>query len=424
MHFDYLTWFIRKFNAFILAVFVLLIPLSQLKKPLHFDADHTADKTNYPFVLIHGFQSWNEDAPKDAYKGMQYWGMLNGDALAGWREAGYTCVAPMLDPAGSNWHRACELYAKLTGNRVDYGKAHSDACGHERFGEDYTGKAMVPNWSAKNKVNLIGHSLAGKDVILFTSLMANGNKAEQQATKDGSLSGLFKGGKAAWIHTCVGLAAVYNGTTLFVNKQAVHDTGEYLKAQINAVKLVPWGARTAVNGVLTGMFSLLENMTSGGVADPDTAIYDMEPDNAIAMNKDIATVPSVYYISHVQDDTKKAKDGHYVTDNAVADPIIGGLTPIIARTNTVTEGGLVLDEKWQANDGCANVISQIAPLGAPTNNLSAGPSASLAKEIKAGVYNVLPTVRASHMWPIGDFVKPTKDGLHYMVRMFEMINAI
>ena len=54
--------------------------------------------------------------------------------------------------------------------------------------------------------------------------------------------------------------------------QAVHDTGEYLKAQINAVKLVPWGARTAVNGVLTGMFSLLENMTSGGIADPDTAI--------------------------------------------------------------------------------------------------------------------------------------------------------
>ena len=119
MHFDYLTWFIRKFNAFILAVFVLMIPLSQFKQPLHFEADHAADKTNYPFVLIHGFQSWNEDAPKDAYKGMQYWGMFNGDALAGWREAGYTCVAPMLDPAGSNWHRACELYAKLTGNRVE-----------------------------------------------------------------------------------------------------------------------------------------------------------------------------------------------------------------------------------------------------------------------------------------------------------------
>ncbi len=424
MHFDYLTWFIRKFNAFILAVFVLLIPLSQLKKPLHFEADHSADKTNYPFVMIHGFQSWNEDAPNNAYKGMQYWGMLNGDALAGYREAGYTCVAPMLDPAGSNWHRACELYAKLTGTRVDYGKAHSEACGHERYGEDYTGKAMLEKFDKKHKINLIGHSLAGKDVILFTSLMAEGSKAEKKATKDGSISGLFTGGKAAWIHTCTGLAAVYNGTTLFVNHQAVHDSGEYLKSQLNQYKFLRFGSRKVVYGILDGMVKVLENITSGDIADPDTAIYDMQPDNAVAMNKEIATVKSVYYISHVQDDTKKAADGHIVTDNSVADPVIGGLTPIIARTNTVTEGGLVLDEKWQANDGCANVISQIAPLGAPVNNLTAGPSAATAKQIKPGVYNVLPTVRASHMWPIGDFVKPQTDGLNYLVDLFEMINAI
>ena len=424
MHFDYLTFFIRKFNAFILAVFVLMIPLSQFKKPLHFEADHSADKTNYPYVLIHGFQSWNEDAPKDAYKGMPYWGMFNGDALAGYREAGYTCVAPMLDPAGSNWHRACELYAKLVGARVDYGKAHSEACGHDRYGEDYTGKAMLDKWDAKNKVNLVGHSLAGKDVILFTSLMDQGSKAEQKATTDGSISGLFTGGKGEYIYTCTGLAAVYNGTTLFVNKQAVHDTGEYLKDQLKSLKLVPWTMRTAAKAAISGMIMLLEQITSGDVADPDTAIYDMQPDNAVAMNKEIATVKNVYYFSHVQDDTTKDKDGHIIMDSSIADPVIGGLTPIIARTNTVTEGGLVLDESWQANDGCANVISQIAPLGAPTNNLSSTASVSIAKEAKQGVYNVFPTIRASHMWPIGDFVKPQMDGPTYMVRLFEMINAI
>ena len=374
--------------------------------------------------MIHGFQSWNEDAPNNAYKGMQYWGMFNGDALAGYREAGYTCVAPMLDPAGSNWHRACELYAKLTGTRVDYGKAHSEACNHDRYGEDYTGKAMLDKWDSKHKVNLVGHSLAGKDVILFTSLMAQGSKAEQKATKDGSISGLFTGGKGEYIYICTGLAAVYNGTTLFVNQQAVHDSGEYLKGQIKKFKFMPWGASKVVFGVLDGMLKLLENMTSGDIADPDTAIYDMQPDNAVAMNKEIATVKNVYYFSHVQDDTKKAADGHIVTDDSVADPIIGGLTPIIARTNTVTPGGLVLDEKWQANDGCANVISQIAPLGAPTNNLSSTASVAIAKEAKQGVYNVFPTIRASHMWPIGDFVKPQMDGPTYLVRLFEMINAI
>ena len=172
------------------------------------------------------------------------------------------------------------------------------------------------------------------------------------------------------------------------------------------------------------MLKLLESMTSGDIADPDTAIYDMQPDNAVALNKEIATVKNVYYISHVQDDTKKAKDGHIIMDDSIADPVIGGLTPIIARTNTVTPGGLVLDEKWQANDGCANVISQIAPLGAPTNNIKNAPCAATAKQLKPGVYNVLPTVRASHMWPIGDFVKPQMDGPRYMVDLFEMINAI
>ena len=46
MRCDYLTWFFRKFNAFVLAVFVLLIPFASLRAPLHFDVDHSADQTN------------------------------------------------------------------------------------------------------------------------------------------------------------------------------------------------------------------------------------------------------------------------------------------------------------------------------------------------------------------------------------------
>ncbi len=425
MHFDYLTPAFRKFNALFLGIFVVFfIPFAGLQKQVHFDADHSADKTNYPYVMVHGFQSWNEDEPNGAYKGMPYWGLFNGDCLKGYREAGYKCVAPMVDPMGSDWHRTCEMYAKLVGARVDYGKAHSEACNHERYGEDYTGKALLDKWDSKHKVNLMGHSQAGKDVILLCSLLSKGSAAEQKATKDGSISGLFTGGKADWVHACVGLAAVYNGTTLFMNQQAVHDTATYLKDQVNSIKLAPRSTRKLINRVIDGTFLVAETVTSGDVADPDTAIYDMHPDNAVAMNKEIETVKNVYYFSLVQDDTKVAEDGHIVTDNSVADPIIGGMTPIIARTNTVTPGGLVLDEKWQPNDGCANVISQIAPLGEPVNNLTDGPCAATAKQAKPGIYNVLPTVRASHMWPIGDFVKPQLEGPTYVMHIMEMINAI
>ena len=38
MHFDYITYIIRKFNALVLAIFVLMIPFAKLKQPIHFEA--------------------------------------------------------------------------------------------------------------------------------------------------------------------------------------------------------------------------------------------------------------------------------------------------------------------------------------------------------------------------------------------------
>lgn len=423
MRFDYLTWFFRKFNAFVLAVFVLLIPFAKLRSPLHYDADHSADRTNYPFVFIHGFQGWNEDAR--GYEGMQYWGMFNGDALRAYREAGYTCVAPMIDPVGSVWDRTCELYAKLKGTRVDYGKAHSEQCGHDRYGEDYTGRALLPQWDGAHKVNLIGHSLGGNNCVLLASLLAFGAGAEQAATTDGTLSELFTGGKGDWVHSVTGLAAVYNGTSLFVNHQAVRDTQRYVKEKLAEQKLILPLTRALLNKSVDGVSDLLADISSGTVAAKDTAIYDMQPEHAAELNKEIKTAESVYYFSEVQDATMPSRvDGHLIADPDVSDPIIGLLVPIIARTNTVGPDGMPLDAAWQANDGCANVVSQRAPFGAPTAELDAAPSAALADRAQRGVYNIFPTVRATHMWPIGDFLKPNPDGLVYLLHILEMINAL
>ena len=425
MHFDYMTWFVRRISAIMIAAFIAFAPFSGLQKKVHFSADHSADKTNYPFVLLHGFLGWNEDAKKNAYKGMPHWGMFNGDAIKGYREAGFTIAAPTMDPAGSVWDRTCEAYARLTGTRVDYGKAHSEACGHDRFGEDFTGKAMLKQWDSTHKVNLIGHSLGGRNVIMLTSLLANGSEAERKATTDGSLSQLFTGGKGDWVHACVGASAVYNGTTLFSGKQAIRDVKNQVNAQIDDLKYMPPGMRAMAKRYIELRAVTLASLTSGEAADPDTAIYDMTPDNAVAMNKDIATLKNVYYFSIVLDDsTRNPLDGQIIMDRTCADPVIGALTPVLGRTNTVTDGGLVLDESWQENDGCVNVISQRAPFGAPVNELSGPASAKIAGEAKPGVYNILPTIRGSHTWIIGDFTRPQLDGPTYLMHVMEMINAI
>ena len=255
--------------------------------------------------------------------------------------------------------------------------------------------------------------------------MDAGSEAERKATTDGSLSGLFTGGKGDWIHACVGASAVYNGTSLFSGKQAIRDTKNALQKQIDDTKYLPRAVRTLAKDYWEVRAEMLTLATSGNVADPDTAIYDMTPDNAVAMNKDLVTAKDIYYFSVVFEDVAYSKiDGHIIMDRKVADPIIGALTPVIGRTNTVTDGGMVLDEAWQMNDGCVNTISQRAPFGAPTNDLSGPASPAIAKEAKKGVYNVLPTIHATHMWIIGDFVRPQMDGPTYLLHIMEMVNAI
>ena len=53
------------------------------------------------------------------------WGMTGGDTIIYLNNQGYESYSASVDPAGSAWDRACELYAELYGTRVDYGEAHS-----------------------------------------------------------------------------------------------------------------------------------------------------------------------------------------------------------------------------------------------------------------------------------------------------------
>ena len=102
--------------------------------------------------------------------------MFGGDAIKYFNKQGFNCYAASVAPHYSAWDRACELYAQLTGTKVDYGEAHSKAMGHERYGEDFTGRALIPSFSATDKINLVGHSFGGATIRLFAEIMANGSE--------------------------------------------------------------------------------------------------------------------------------------------------------------------------------------------------------------------------------------------------------
>ena len=132
-------------------------------------ADSSSWNTNYRYVFVHGLSGWGSyDAVN---KIMPYWGMFGGDLMKYLNDKGFECYAASVAPNLSAWDRACELYAQLTGTVVDYGKAHSEEFGHERYGKDFTGKALIPSFSSEDKINLLGHSFGGATVRLFASIM-------------------------------------------------------------------------------------------------------------------------------------------------------------------------------------------------------------------------------------------------------------
>lgn len=241
----------------------------------------TAGTSELQYIFVHGLSGWgsydkiNRAAP--------YWGTRNGDLMKYLGEQGYRCHSASVDPIGSAWDRACELYAQLTGSVVDYGAEHSSRCNHERFGTDYSDNPLIPDWSAGGKIVLFGHSFGGATIRLFAEILANGS-ASEQAYGDGDISPFFLGGQGDRLHALVTLAAPTNGTTaydLWDDESFDPDSVEIPKSEILMGKLFSGG----------------NNVDRDERIEEDYAAYDMHIDNALALNATIETRPDVYYFA-------------------------------------------------------------------------------------------------------------------------------
>ena len=114
-------------------------------------------KNDYPIVLIHGLMGWGEsDGLNDV---VPYWGTLCGNVPEYLRGKGVEVYTASVGGQSSVWDQTCELYALLTGTRVDYGEAHAKEHGHARYGRTYK-EPLYPEFG-KKKVHLYGYSLGG-----------------------------------------------------------------------------------------------------------------------------------------------------------------------------------------------------------------------------------------------------------------------
>lgn len=358
-------------------------------------------KTDLKFIFVHGLSGWGSYDLQNEF--IPYWGMTGGDVITYLNNQGYDSYAASVDPKGSAWDRACELYAQLTGTRVDYGKVHSMEAGHERFGRDYSNEPLLKDFVDSEYV-LIGHSFGGATVRLFSELIRNGSQEEIDGTDPSDLSGFFKGGMGDGLYGVVTLAAPTNGTTAYdlyedesFDVTSIDVPEEYIKKS------------SLMSGVSTPVYDGRELW--------DYAAYDMHIDNALMLNDKIETFEDVYYLAYPCSSTVTDANGGVAPDPDITEDIFMKGSTYMSAYEGVTAGGFEIDSSWQENDGLVNTISAGAPIGQPQVSYQEG------QELTPGVWTVMPTVRGDHMSLQGGLTKRT-DVKPFYLQLVQLLASV
>lgn len=364
------------------------------------------DPVRWPNVFVHGLLGWGG---KDALsKAVPYWGLASGDVLRFLNESGYECCAASVGPISSAWDRACELYAQLTGTTVDYGVAHARRFGHERFGRTYS-EPLIPDWSAEQKINLIGHSFGGATSRLLLELLSNGCAEEVREAKriGAEPSALFAGGKGDWVHSITALAAPHNGSTFTAAQPnataALSDvfSTAALALGISAFKgvydfqLDQFGIVRDPEETLTE--AVLRMLVTRQLPRGDNAFDDLSVDGALALSARIAMQPHVYYFSEPACRTVQSLISYDYKPGLGMTPLLRPFASAIGRySGEATPGGVPIDKTWLPNDGLVNTVSARCPQGAPCRDVT-----DETASFEPGVWNVLPVRQLDHLAMVG-----------------------
>ena len=409
-------------------------------------AEDTAGKSgaDYPTVFVHGFFGWGDEDLLSCLLPM--WGGLNGDMARYLRGYGYDTFVSSVGPISSAHDRCCELFAQLTGSRVDYGQAHADKCTaeynslgysltHSRYGRDYTGHPGIKKWgpiydtSGKvigwhdNKVNLVGHSFGAPTVLEFINLLANGDADEQawgkaQAARLGGdwhdyVSPLFWGDYHGeyFIHSVTSLAGALNGTTLiaanedfidFLSKTlllAANTTGLTDIAAFYDFQLEQFGLTRIPGSDIRAKFSFLNQQ--GFLAGSDHAFHDLTIDGINALKPGWETYDTIFYFSHPCDSSHILTDHLYIPNKILSSTLLPVTVSMGSYLNP-TEQVLgidgtpysAIDSTWLPNDGLVNTVSERYPFGALHQDYGSA-------EISPGIWTVYPDLDKQHLEIIG-----------------------
>ncbi len=351
------------------------------------------ETNNYPFILVHGFLCWgNEDRLNDV---IPLFGMWNGSAKVALCDAGYIADTPSVGMFSGIWDRACELYAKIKGGRVDYGKVHSERCGHARYGKTYPG--IVPNWGELDdagkiqKINLIGHSFGGPTLRQLIHLLAEGSEEERAGTPEDELSDLFKGGKVKWVHSCTTLAGTVNGVTLpeqidkfivpvevVVGALAMLTSGTWF-SKVYGFHLDRFGVSSQTEHIPFRLKPIMDFVK----LKEDNIGWELGRELCQELSKDFHVYDNIYYFSYYGVRTAINKKGKM----AGTKDMWFAMKPFARMAGNINIDQI--GKEWAPNDGLVNVPSAHHPFNDPWQDFD-------PDNIKPGIWNVMPQEYKDH----------------------------
>lgn len=357
-----------------------------------------SQQNSYPFILVHGFLCWGSESGIN--EKFPTFGMWVGNAKTALESKGYTAETPHVGPFSGMWDRACMLYARIKGGRVDYGKVHSAKGGYPRFGETYPG--LVPNWGELDdegkiqKINLIGHSFGGPTVRTLINLLAEGSEEERNGTDPDDLSPLFAGGKQEWVHSCTTLAGTHSGVTL-------PSTAPHL---MNCVAALAYGISNLASGTPLSRFYDFSMDRFGFTSKTrhikpqpkkivdllkkkeNNIYWELSTEGGTALTKDYKTYDNIYYFSYSGRRTWTCH-GFELPTKKMWVPLM----PFSLLEGFYKDKDHGVD--WRPNDGLVNVECARHPANEPFVEYQDG------MEIRPGIWHVMPVEDKDHVSYMG-----------------------
>lgn len=373
----------------------------------------------YPVVIVHGFLCFGDQELLNDI--CPCFGMWNGDARKTILDLGVDCYCPSVGPFSSAWDRACVLYTRIKGGKVDYGKVHSEKYGHERYGETY--KGLIPDWGTLSnekklkKINLIVHSFGAPTGRLFVELLENGSEEEKAGTPENELSDLFKGGKIGWIHSFTSLAGTNNGVSLpEAAGPKLMNAGQklffYLGATLGQTKFSRlYGFHLEQFGISDPKGSFLPFKAMKNRKDKVNHLVSLKEDNIFyelsltggqALEKNFTAHDDIYYLSYYGCRTNSLPVFHklqFPTKKMWLPLTVFSLFECFYK-NTKDSSSPFAGPEWRPNDGLVNIESAKHPINEPFEDYSS------KQNCKRGIWYVMPQEDKDHTSYMGIGEKP------------------